>query len=160
MGVEIERKFLVKNNGWKAAAEEGIPYEQGYLSRDRNCTVRARLAGNTGFLTIKGPADPQDPLAHPEYEYEIPAEDARRLIDTLCIHGRVQKTRHRVPHGKHVWEVDVFHGENEGLVMAEVELAASSEAVALPDWAGEEVSQDGRYTNASLAQKPYKNWAA
>lgn len=158
MGIEIERKFLVLSDAWKEAAEKGVPYEQGYMSRNKDCTIRVRLAGEKGYLTIKGAADPADPLAHPEYEYGIPAADAREMLATLCRHGHVVKTRYRVPHGNHVWEVDVFGGENEGLVLAEVELSSSTETVAMPAWAGTEVSHDKRYTNASLAKNPFKSW--
>ncbi|OIO61208.1 MAG: adenylate cyclase [Alphaproteobacteria bacterium CG_4_10_14_0_2_um_filter_63_37] len=155
MGIEIERKFLVRGEGWKSQGDGGTRYRQGYLSVTPERTVRVRLAGNRGFLTIKG-----KPVgtARAEFEYEIPAADALTMLDTLCPPGQIDKIRHRVVVGGHVWEVDEFLGDNAGLVVAEIELSAEGEAFEMPDWAGEEVSGDVRYTNARLSQAPFASW--
>ncbi len=154
MGREIERKFLVRDDSWRGDAA-GVAVRQGYLSTARECTVRVRVAGDRAWLTIKGPARG---LARLEFEYEIPVADAQALLDELCRHPPIEKTRHRVEYGGLVWEVDEFHGANEGLVVAEVELAREDQEVPLPPWVGEEVSHDPRYLNAHLAEHPYTEW--
>jgi len=154
MGIEIERKFLVANDGWKKDAV-GVPYRQGYLSTYPDATVRVRLAGDKGYLTIKGKTVG---LARAEFEYPIPQEDSVEMLDRLCQKPLIEKTRYRVSFGGRVWEVDEFFGENAGLVMAEVELDDADAEVALPPWAGREVSGDSRYQNSNLARNPYKNW--
>jgi CYTH domain-containing protein len=158
MAREIERKFLVAGDGWRAGAR-GVPYRQGYLSAgaDARCTVRVRRAGDHAYLTIKGPAAPGG-TERDEYEYPIPVADAEEMLAGLCAGGRVEKVRHRVPHAGHVWEVDEFAGENAGLVLAEVELGRADEPVALPPWVGAEVTADTRYTNAALARAPWPQW--
>ena len=155
MAKEIERKFLVRA-GYRPDPGSGVPYRQGYLGVGRDCTVRVRVAGGRGFLTVKGRTEN---ATRDEYEYAIPAADAEEMLAGLCSGGRVEKTRHRVPHGGHVWEVDVFAGENAGLVVAEVELARPDEPVELPPWVSAEVTEDPRYTNAALARKPYARWS-
>jgi CYTH domain-containing protein len=156
VGREIERKFLVLGDAWRAGAR-GVPYRQGYLSAgaDARCTVRVRVAGDRAFLTIKGPAAHG---ARDEYEYPIPVPDADELLARHCAGGRVEKVRHVVPHGGHAWEVDEFTGENAPLVIAEVELTRIDEAVELPPWVGLEVTDDPRYTNAALAREPFSRW--
>lgn len=154
MGVEIERKFLVAGDGWRLGAE-GLAYRQGYLTTDPDRTVRVRLAGDRGYLTVKG--RPQG-LVRAEFEYPIPPDDAHALLDRLCLKPLIEKTRYRVAHGGRVWEVDEFHGENEGLVVAEVELDDATAAVDLPGWVGREVSSDPRYSNASLVARPFTRW--
>jgi len=154
VGQEIERKFLVSDDGWRAAATSSTPMRQGYLASDENRTVRVRVAGDRAFVTIKGRAVG---LVRPEFEYEIPAADGEALM-VLCLPSPVVKTRHLVPHAEHVWEVDVFEGSNSGLVVAEVELHRAGERVDLPSWVGDEVSHDRRYTNARLAAQPWAQW--
>lgn len=158
MGVEIERKFLVATDEWRGHVSKVIEIAQGYLSADPARTCRVRLAGDEGFITIKGQPSAQDPLATPEFEYAIPAGEARALLK-LCLPGAIEKTRHHVVHQGHTWEVDVFHGDNAGLTLAEIELTASGETFAAPAWLGAEVTADHRYKNASLSKNPYKTWA-
>ncbi|MCB9525553.1 MAG: CYTH domain-containing protein [Myxococcales bacterium] len=155
MATEIERKFLVASDAWRAAADGGTPYLQGYLASGGGATVRVRMAGKQGKLTIKGKTQG---IARAEFEYTIPAADAEVMLRTLCRGQLVEKTRYRVPVGAHVWEVDVFVGANLGLVLAEVELGAEDEAFERPPWAGREVSDDPRYFNAYLARTPYAEW--
>lgn len=152
---EIERKFLVRSDAWRAAAVSARLMRQGYLCRDPSRTVRVRLAGDEAWLTIKGAGSGSIRM---EYEFPIPPADARDLLDHLCLPGQIEKTRHRIPFGGLTFEVDEFHGANEGLVLAEVELPATDTAVEQPDWLGEEVTGDPRYFNAYLAQHPYRTW--
>lgn len=154
MSVEIERKFLVPGSGWKQGAR-GLRYRQGYLSADPGRSVRVRIAGDAAWLTIKGEATGYTRV---EYEYPIPLADAERLLDTLCLRPLIEKTRYQLRYGGHQWDVDEFHGDNDGLVMAEIELASEQEDFARPPWLGMEVSDDPRYFNVSLARHPYKDW--
>jgi adenylate cyclase len=154
MGEEIERKFLVKGAPWRSAGE-GVRYRQGYLCLKPERTVRVRMAGQKGFLTIKGP---DHGGVRSEYEYPIPAADALSLLEGLCEKPLIEKVRYRLPLGGHVWELDVFAGENEGLATAEVELTRSDEVVEIPDWAGREVTGDPRYANANLVRHPFSTW--
>lgn len=153
MSIEIERRFLVKGDGWKTMASEGLECRQGYLVSDKRKTVRIRLMGGVGYLTVKGAASG---IARMEFEYEIDHADAAYML-MLCDRV-VEKTRYMVEHHGMTWEVDVFSGANEGLVMAEVELESESQEPDLPDWIGEEVSGDPRYYNACLARHPYATW--
>ena len=153
MGIEIERKFLVKDDSWKAAADQGRLCRQGYLLSNEGATVRIRVIGEGAFLTIKGPSNG---ISRTEFEYEIPCADAETLL-ALC-GNLVEKVRHLVSCAGMVWEVDVFAGANEGLVMAEIELASEGQEVGLPEWVGEEVSGDLRYYNACLAKHPFTGW--
>ena len=154
MGKEIERKFLVKDNTWRRQAV-GKRYRQGYLSTVKERTVRARIAGDKGFLTVKGITVG---ASRSEYEYEIPVADANEMLDKLCERPLIEKTRYRISHAGLVWEVDEFEGENRGLITAEVELKDEHEAVTLPGWIGEEVTGDPRYFNANLVAKPFTTW--
>lgn len=156
MAREIERKFLVAAEGWRAGAR-GVPYRQGYLSAGERagCTVRVRVAGERAFLTIKGPAAGS---ARDEYEYPIPVADAEEMLSRLAAGGIVVKTRHRVPFSGRIWEVDEFAADNAPLVLAEVELGGVDDEVALPPWVGREVTDDPRYTNAALALRPFSRW--
>lgn len=156
MATETERKFLLKNDSWNTGIT-GTNYKQGYLVSSKERTVRIRIAGDTGYITIKGPAV-ADSLVHPEYEYEIPVTDAEELFN-LCEPERIEKTRYKIPYENHVWEVDVFHGLNQGLVMVEVELQDEHEDVIIPPWIGEEVSYDMRYFNSRLAKEPFSTWS-
>jgi CYTH domain-containing protein len=153
MGVEIERKFLVASQLWKAGAE-GVHYQQGYLCRGRGRTVRVRTAGQNAFLTIKGPSSG---ASRAEFEYPIPLEDAQEML-RLCEGALIDKTRYRVRFEGHTWEVDEFHGDNTGLVLAEVELSQEDEHVSIPPWIGEEVTADPRYFNSNLSIHPFKAW--
>jgi adenylate cyclase len=150
MAAEIERKFLVIGDAWQPDSE-GVKITQGYLSRDPDRTLRVRIAGERAWLTVKGRSKG---ITRAEFEYEVPLADAREMLN-LCLPGMIAKTRHRVPHAGHVWEVDVFHGENAGLVLAEVELADETDSPELPPWLGAEVSADPRYFNSCLAGVPH-----
>ncbi len=153
MPQEIERKFLVRRELW-SPPDGGTLYRQGYLSSDPCRTVRVRIAADRAYLTVKGATRG---ISRPEFEYPIPTADAVQLLD-LCPPPWVEKTRYRVRVGAHTWEVDDFHGENEGLLLAEVELASPGDELELPPWVEREVSGDPRYYNASLARNPYRNW--
>lgn len=154
MGVEIERKFVVAR-GWLPPTP-GTQFLQGYLaSGTGGATVRVRVAGDAAFLTVKGPSDRG---SRAEYEYQIPVEDAREMLATLASGRVIEKSRHLVDHAGHTWEVDVFHGENEGLVVAEVELDSPDEEVALPAWVRAEVTEDHRYANSYLSAHPFGEW--
>jgi CYTH domain-containing protein len=155
MKQEIERKFLVATDAWRNGVTQATRLRQGYLCLDTARTVRVRISGTQGWLTIKGPgAGP----SRAEYEYALPLSDATDLLDHLCLRPQIDKTRHLIPHGGLTFEVDVFHGDNEGLVMAEVELSAVDTHVDLPPWIGREVTGDHRYFNAYLAQHPFRTW--
>ncbi len=154
MAAEIERKFLVAGDGWRDEAE-ATPYRQGFLSTEPERTVRVRLAGSRGSITIKGKTIG---ARREEFEYEIPPDDAQRMLDTLCKRPLIEKVRYTLPLGRHTWEIDVFEGENSGLVVAEIELESEDEAFDKPDWAGEEVTEDPRYFNSNLVAKPYRAW--
>jgi adenylate cyclase len=154
MGVEIERKFLVQGDGWKTSS--GVLYRQGYLNRNKNRTVRVRIAGDAAFLTVKGVSVG---AMRAEFEYAIPLADAEGLL-TLCDGPLVEKSRHLVRVEGTLWEVDEFAGANTGLVVAEVELAAEDQPFARPEWLGQEVTHDVRYFNSNLATTPYAMWGA
>ena len=157
MAQEIERKFLVKE-GFKAEAFEAVRIMQGYLCSVPERIVRIRVKGEKGFITVKGVSDASG-VSRFEWEKEIPVEEAKALLD-LAEPGVIDKTRYLVKNtdGKHTWEVDEFHGDNEGLTVAEIELAAENEPFDKPDWLGEEVTGDNRYYNSMLKENPYKNW--
>jgi adenylate cyclase len=156
LGVEIERKFLVHDLS-VVAGLVGTEMRQGYLSVDPERTVRVRLSGTRAFLTVKGIPSGSG-ASRDEYEYEISARDAQEMLDRIAIRPQVEKTRYRVTAGRLVWEIDVFRGENEGLVVAEVELPSEGTAVILPNWIGEEVTGDPRYYNNNLVAHPYSTW--
>lgn len=155
MALEIERKFLVVGEDWKKGAT-GRLYRQGYLSLDPERSVRVRLVENEGWLTVKGASTGG---TREEFEYPIPEEDAQRLLDALCHRPLIEKRRYRIRFAEHLWEVDEFFGENQGLVLAEVELREAGERVELPDWVGLEVTDDPRYFNLYLSRHPYATWA-
>jgi adenylate cyclase len=155
MGREIERKFLVRDEGWRAGAV-GERIEQGFLSTDPRRVVRVRVqGGRTATVAIKGAALG---ATRPEFEYAIPLDDARELLAGLCLRPPIEKTRYRVDVAGAWFEVDVFEGANAGLVLAEIELSSEDEPFPRPDWLGEEVTHDPRYSNASLAERPYGSW--
>jgi len=154
MGTEIERKFLPRDDSWRARAE-GVRYRQGYLNRASERTVRVRTMASKGFLTIKGISVGP---TRAEYEYEIPADDANEMLDTLCEKPLIEKVRFKVEHQGLVWEIDEFVGDNAGLVVAEVELHSADQVIELPAWVGQEVTGDPRYFNSSLVKRPYNTW--
>lgn len=155
MPVEIERKFLVKDERWRAAADGGVRFRQGYLMGAKHASVRVRIEGERANLNIKGATLG---VRRQEYEYPIPLAEAEELLDTLCEQPLIEKTRYTVPYGNHLWEIDLFAGDNAGLAVAEVELADEEEPFERPAWLGTEVSDDPRYYNVSLVKHPYKEW--
>ncbi|MBD3881801.1 CYTH domain-containing protein [Phormidium tenue FACHB-886] len=154
MAIETERKFLLQGDGWRSLAV-GTVYRQGYLASDVRRTVRVRIAGTQAFITIKGASVG---ISRAEFEYEIPVADAAELLETLCDRPLIEKTRYKIPWHGMVWEVDEFGGENEGLIVAEVELSDPSQPLVLPEWIGQDVSDDPRYFNSNLAKQPFRDW--
>ena len=154
MPLEIERKFLVRNETWRHLAP-GVRYRQGYLCTSKDRTVRVRIAGDRGYLTIKGPTVG---AARSEYEYEIPVNDALTMLDKLCPQPQIDKIRYSIAYQGFVWEVDEFLGINLGLIVAEIELDHADQTFAKPDWAGQEVTGDPRYYNSALCETPYSLW--
>jgi adenylate cyclase len=155
MGVEIEKKFLVKEDLWNKVKGEGTLYRQGYLLREENKTVRIRtVEGDQGYITIKGKVTG---FFRPEYEYPIPGKEAEELLEKFC-EVVITKKRHKIKVDDKLWEVDVFSGDNEGLIVAELELKDESERFRLPEWIDKEVTDDKRYYNSQLLVSPYKNW--
>lgn len=154
MAREIERKYLVKRELWNPR-DDGTHFKQGYLNSQKERVVRVRIEGAKAKLTIKGITTG---VSRSEFEYAIPVDDAAILLDQLCEKPLIDKHRHVEQHGRLTWEIDVFHGDNEGLVIAEVELASEEEKPELPPWAGPEVSSDPRYFNSNLLKNPYRNW--
>ncbi len=153
MGTEIERKFLIKNDTWRGV--EGIKYRQGYLNSMKERTVRVRTADDKGFLTIKGMTVGAVRL---EYEYEIPCIEAEELLTRLCEKPLIEKKRYKIPVGGFIFEVDEFLGQNEGLIVAEVELESEDQVFEKPEWLGEEVTSDSRYYNSNLIKHPFSMW--
>ena len=156
MVLEIERKFLVLDDSYKHEAFDSSHIQQGYICSERGRTVRIRIRNERAYITIKGPS-PNGGLSRYEFEQEIPLADAEQLM-RLCEPGIIDKTRWLVKSGEHTFEVDEFHGDNDGLVMAEVELSAEDEAFVKPPFIGQEVTGDRRYYNSQLRRNPYRNW--
>lgn len=156
MAFEIERRFLVAHDGWREHIQNSTLIRQGFLSIDKDRVVRVRVSGAQAWLTIKGRVSQR---VRREFEYPIPLEDAQTMLDTLCGELVMEKTRYTLQHGDHLWELDVFHGVNDGLVLAELELSDEHADFARPNWLGAEVTQDGRYTNAHLSANPYRDWS-
>lgn len=154
MPKEIEHKFLVKGDLYKALAT-GEFIRQGFLNTDKERVVRVRIKGEKAWITIKGISKG---ASRAEFEYEIPLEDAHYLLDNICEQPTISKHRYAIPFGGFTWEVDEFHGDNEGLVLAEIELPAEDTVFDLPSWIGTEVTGDPRYYNANLVKNPYKDW--
>ncbi len=152
MGTEIERKFMVKEGDWRK--QKAAKYRQGYLSTVKERTVRVRTVEDKGYLTIKGIAIGASRM---EFEYEIPRQDADTLLE-ICEKPLIEKNRYKIMHGGFVWEVDEFFGENQGLIVAEIELASEDQNFSKPDWVGKEVTGDSRYFNANLIKNPYTKW--
>ncbi|HEY3370433.1 MAG TPA: CYTH domain-containing protein [Prolixibacteraceae bacterium] len=154
MAFEIERKFLVDTSKW-APADQGTRLTQAYLGLFPAPTVRIRISGDQAFLTIKGRSET---ISHPEFEYQVPVKDAMEMLQ-LAVSEPVEKTRYKIWHEGLLWEVDVFSGKNEGLVMAEIELESVNQEFSAPDWLLEEVSADGRYYNSYLSEHPFQEWS-
>jgi CYTH domain-containing protein len=154
MSKETERKFLIKNDSWRSLAK-GKRYQQGYLSRDKERVVRIRTVGDKGFLTIKGKTTG---ATRAEFEYDIPAADAEAMLDHLCERPLIEKNRYKIEFGGLIWEVDEFLGENQGLIVAEVELESEDQPFEKPTWIGEEVTGDPKYFNSNLVQHPFTRW--
>jgi adenylate cyclase len=155
MGVEIERKFLVDHERWDQVQKpEGTPYRQGYMLSNEKQTSRVRISDRKGYINLKSKVSE---LSRKEYEYEIPLEDGIEILDEFTKHG-TEKVRYRIPFEGKTWEVDVFLGDNEGLIVAELELKSENEEFGRPDWVTTEVTDDGRYTNSSLAVLPFCKW--
>ena len=155
MGKEIERKFLLKTANWKTIADKGTVIKQGYLYSSKESTTRVRLYGNKAFLTIKGKTKG---ISRAEFEYEIPVKEALEIFN-LCQNPLIEKTRFIIKQGELKWEIDVFEGENEGLVVAEIELASETQLFDKPEWLGKEVSHENKYYNSFLVKNPFKNWS-
>jgi CYTH domain-containing protein len=153
MALEIERKFLVKGSAWRK--HQGTTYRQGYLNSVKERTVRVRTINQKGYLTIKGISRG---AVRQEYEYEIPVAEAEAMLDELCEKPLIEKKRYPVEYKGLTWEVDEFFGENQGLIVAEVELEREDQEFVKPEWIGEEVTEDSRYFNANLIHHPYQKW--
>jgi CYTH domain-containing protein len=154
MGVEIERKFLLKNEEWRSEVSSKTIIKQRYLNSDKERTVRIRVRNDKGFLTIKGE---NTNATRQEYEYEIPMQDAESLL-LLCQKPIIEKVRYLVPRGGKTWEIDDFGGDNLGLILAEIELESEEEQIEIPSWIGTEVTHDTRYFNSSLISHPYSKF--
>ena len=154
MGLEIERKFLIKQDQWQPP-NQGKIYRQGYIRTQNGNTVRVRVAGDQGYLTIKGKTQGS---TRSEFEYVIPLADAEEMLNTLCDRPLIEKIRYQVEINGLCWEVDQFLGENEGLLLAEVELETETQTISFPQWIDKEVTEDMRYYNVNLAENPYQNW--
>lgn len=154
--IEIERKFLVTSNIYKQQAKKSTRIVQGYLNSDPDRAVRVRIKGDIGFLTIKGKSN-KTGTSRFEWEKEIAVAEAEQLL-LLCEKGMIEKIRYEIPLGNHIYEVDEFSGNNEGLTIAEIELSNESETFIKPDWLGKEVTGDSKYYNSQLSKKPYKTW--
>lgn len=154
--IEIERKFLVTSEKFKMQATSVKRIVQGFLNTHPERTVRIRIKGDSGFLTVKGKSD-ETGTSRFEWEKEIDIADAQSIL-ALCEEGGLEKTRYEIPVGNHIFEVDEFHGKNEGLTVAEVELASENETFEKPDWLGEEITGDVKYYNSQLSKKPFSSW--
>jgi adenylate cyclase len=155
MATEIERKFLVRSDAWRAHAHRHVRYRQGYLANTEHCSVRVRVGAAGAHVNVKGATVGASRL---EFEYPVPLEDAEVMLRELCLRPIIEKTRYLVRHLDQDWEVDVFEGDNAGLVVAEIELEDEARALTLPDWVGEEVTDDVRYYNSSLVGTPFNRW--
>jgi adenylate cyclase len=155
MALEIEHKFLLKNDNWRKHITRSVNYRQGYLCGNDKTSIRIRISDTQAWLNIKSATIGNH---RQEFEYEIPLNEANEMLNTLCHQPLIEKTRHFVEHDQHLWEIDEFSGDNAGLVVAEVELKSLDESFSLPDWVSQEVTDDLRYYNNNLCKNPYKNW--
>ena len=153
--MEIERKYLVVNDQWRDAVVSKSRLQQGYLANQANASVRVRVSDDRAWLNVKSTTVG---ISRHEFEYEIPLQDAREMLQHVAEKPFIDKTRYRVRHGEHIWDLDLFAGENAGLVVAEVELESESQPFELPPWVGDEVSDDTRYYNVNLVRHPYSRW--
>jgi adenylate cyclase len=155
MATEIERKFLITNDSWRKDAEQGIQMIQGYMGSNEKSSIRIRVNGDSANLNIKSKTIG---VQRSEYDYPIPLDEAKEILESLCDKPFIEKTRFHVMHDGHKWEVDEFFGDNKGLIVAELELDSVDERFTQPDWLGKEVSDDPRYYNICLVTHPYKDW--
>lgn len=155
MAIEIEHKFLLINDDWRQLVTESMKYKQGYLSSEKTTSIRVRICNDKAWLNIKSATIGN--FRH-EYEYEIPHQDAEEIINNLCRKPLIEKTRHLIPIDQHVWEIDEFEGENEGLIVAEIELQEADQTFIKPSWLGQEVTHDLRYYNNNLSTHPFTKW--
>ncbi len=155
MATEIERKFLVLNEDWRGVVESNMQIVQAYLATNEFSSTRIRIQNDKANINIKSATLG---VSRTEFEYTIPLVDAQLMIDELCVKPVIEKTRYIVKHIQHIWEIDVFSGDNEGLIVAEIELSSPDEAFEKPSWLGKEVSNDARYYNVCLVKNPYKSW--
>ena len=156
MGQEIERKYLVNSNAWKSLSHKATRMHQGYLCNNQQSSVRIRIEDKSANINIKSMTVG---ISRAEYEYSIPVDEAEELLDTLCKKPQIQKERYLVNHASKLWEIDVFAGDNEGLIVAEVELESENETIELPQWISKEVSHHERYYNMRLTSYPYSQWS-
>ena len=155
MATEIEHKFLIVNDDWRKDADEGTYMVQGYMGSNEQSSIRIRINGDSANLNIKSKTIG---IQRSEYDYPIPVDEAKEMLESLCDRPFIEKTRFHVMHDGHEWEIDVFAGDNEGLIVAELELSSIDENFSLPDWVGKDVSDDPRYYNICLVTNPYKDW--
>ena len=155
MALEIEHKFLLKNNDWKKDSHKSVEYKQGYLISDNKRSIRIRVTNDEAWINIKSSIIGTH---RQEYDYKIPLDEGLEILNTLCEKPQIEKTRHFVTYKQHTWEIDVFTGENEGLIIAEIELTKIGEAFSKPTWIDKEVTYDLQYYNNNLCKNPYKNW--
>ena len=155
MAIEIERKFLTASDAWRARVERSTEMRQGYFCNTDRASLRVRVAGDKAAIGIKSMTRA---LRRNEYEYPVPLEEAMHMLDRMCQPAIIHKTRHYLHYQGHLWEIDEFHGDNAGLVVAEIELSHEDEAFVRPQWLGAEVSDDPRYLNFALARHPFKDW--
>jgi len=155
MAIEIEHKFLLANDDWRGRVYQSSIYRQGYLNSDENSSVRVRISADKAWLNIKSATIGNQ---RAEYEYEIPVSDANEILENLCHKPFIEKTRHLVKIENHVWEIDEFKGDNQGLIVAEIELNHINELFEKPNWLGQEVTEDLRYYNNQLCKKPFSSW--
>ncbi|AFZ46508.1 adenylate cyclase [Cyanobacterium stanieri PCC 7202] len=153
MAIEIERKFLVNKNLWQPP-DDGVIYRQGYIHTHNGTTVRVRVAGDQGFMTLKTKTQS---LSRSEFEYSIPLHDAEEMLMIMCDRPLIEKKRYKLKIGELVWEIDEFFGDNQGLLLAEIELTSEEQTISLPPWIDKEVTEDSRYYNSNLVKNPYNN---
>jgi len=156
MGTEIERKFLVINDNWRSSVTKSSHYTQGYFATNDKCSIRIRISDDKAELNIKSATLG---ISRSEYNYTIPLADAEEMLNKLCIRPLIEKTRFHVEYENHLWEIDEFTGDNEGLVVAEIELDTTETEFTKPAWVGDEVSNDVRYYNVCLVEKPFTTWS-
>jgi len=156
MGIEIERKFLVVGDAWRGAATRRVPMRQGYLTRDGRCSIRVRVTADEARLNLKSAVIGR---VRQEFDWPIAAAEAAAILDELCLRPLIEKVRHFVPHAGRTWEVDEFEGDNAGLVVAELELEHPEASFEAPSWLGREVTDERRYYNQALVERPYKSWS-